>query len=72
MKKCGTDFIHLEWGITYGQSIKVRRNIPKDKLTIFDRHYTKITSSQQQFPIAMDAMLEYLEKTCTELVNGKV
>ena len=29
-KKCGTDFLHQEWGITSGESIKVRRNIPKD------------------------------------------
>ena len=34
MKKCGTDFMHQEWGITSGQSIKVRRNIPKDRQTI--------------------------------------
>ena len=39
MKKCGTDFMHQEWGITSGQSIKVRCNIPKDKLTILDRQY---------------------------------
>ena len=32
MKKCGTDFMHQEWGITSGQSIKVRRNIPKINL----------------------------------------
>ena len=38
-KKCGTDFLHQEWGITCtsGESIKVRRNIPKDELTILDR-----------------------------------
>ena len=56
MKKCGTDFMHQEWGITStsGQSIKVRRNITKDKLTILDRQY-KDHSTQQQFPIAMDA-----------------
>ena len=34
MKKCGTDFMHQEWGITSGHSIKVRSNIAKDKLTI--------------------------------------
>ena len=30
-KKCGTGFLHQEWGITCtsGESIKVRRNIPK-------------------------------------------
>ena len=39
MKKCGTDFMNHEWGITSGQSIKVRCNIPKDKLTILDRQY---------------------------------
>ena len=39
MKKCGTDFMHQEWGITAGQSIKVRRIIPKDTLTILDRQY---------------------------------
>ena len=39
MKQCGTDFMHQEWGITSGQSIKVRRIIPKDKLTIIDRQY---------------------------------
>ena len=39
MKKCGTDFMHQKCGITSGQSIKVRRNIPKDKLTILDRQY---------------------------------
>ena len=38
-KKCGTDFLHQEWGITCtsGESIKVKRNIPKDELTISDR-----------------------------------
>ena len=40
MKKCGTDFMHQEWGITSCQSIlRLRRNIPKDKLTILDRQY---------------------------------
>ena len=38
-KKCGTDFLHQEWGITCtsGESIKVRRNISEDELTILDR-----------------------------------
>ena len=38
-KKCGTDFLHQEWGITCtsGESIKVKRNISKDELTILDR-----------------------------------
>ena len=37
MKKFGTEFWHQEWGITSGESIKVRRNIKKDKLTLLDR-----------------------------------
>ena len=37
MGKCGTDiFLHQEWGITSGESIKVRRNIPK-KNNFLDR-----------------------------------
>ena len=38
-KKCGTDCLHQEWGITSGLSIKERRIIPKDKLTFLDRQY---------------------------------
>ena len=62
MKKCGTDFMHQEWGITSGQSIKVRRNIQNDKLTILDRQY-----KDHQYPttISMDA-LSIWKKTCTE------
>ena len=38
-KKCCTDFLHQECGITCtsGESIKVRRNIPKDEVTILER-----------------------------------
>ena len=62
MKKCGTDFVHQECGITCtsGESIKVRRNIPKDKLTILDRQY-KI----HKYPITIsycNGCMEYLEK----------
>ena len=34
-----TKKLRQEWGITSGESIEVRYNIPKDKLTIFDRQY---------------------------------
>ena len=64
MKKCGTDFMHQEWGITSGQSIKVRRNIPKDKFTILDRQY-----KDHQYPTTIsycNGCIAYLEKTCTE------
>ena len=66
MKKCGTDFMHQEWGITStsGQSIKVRRNIPKDKLRFLDRQY-----KDHQYPTTIsycNGCIEYLEKTCTE------
>ena len=64
MKKCGTDFMHQEWGITSGQSIKVRRNIPKDKLTILDRQYK---DHQYRRTISYcNGCIEYLEKICTE------
>ena len=64
MKKCGTDFMHQEWGITSGQSIKVRRNIPKDKLTILDRQYK---DHQYQRTISYcNGCIVYLEKICTE------
>ena len=43
MKTCGT-----ECGITSGESIKVRNNIPKDKLTILDRKY-----KDHQYPITI-------------------
>ena len=36
MKKCGAEF-SIRNGELPGQSIKVRRNIPKDKLTTLDR-----------------------------------
>ena len=36
-EKCGTDFLQQECGITSAESIKVRNNIPKDKLTSLDR-----------------------------------
>ena len=64
MKNCGTDFMHQEWGITSGQSIKVRRNIPKDKLTILDRQY-----KDHQYPRTIsyrNGCIAYLEKICTE------
>ena len=61
MKKCGTDFMHQQWGITIsGESIKVRRNIPKDKLTILDRQYKDY---QYPTPISYcNGCIEYLEK----------
>ena len=40
-KNCGADFLHQE--CTSGDSIMVRRNIPKDELTIF-RQIIQITS----------------------------
>ena len=72
MKKCGTDFMHQEWGITCtsGESIKVRHNIPKDKLTILDRQY-----ENHQYPTAIsycNGCIEYLEKTCTECKQESV
>ena len=70
MKKCGADFMHQEWGITSGQSIKVRRNIPKDKLTILDRQY-----KDHQYPTTIsycNGCIEYLEKTCTECKRESV
>ena len=70
MKKCGTDFMHQELGITSGQSIKVRRNIPKDKLTILDRQY-----KDHQYPTTIsycNGCIEYLEKTCTEYKRESV
>ena len=42
-EECGTDFLHQEWGIASSESIKVRLNIPKDKLTILDRYYKDTT-----------------------------
>ena len=72
MKKCGTDFMHQEWGITCtsGESIKVRRNIPKHKLTILDRQY-----KYHQYPTTIsycNGCIEYLEKTCTECKRESV
>ena len=72
MKTCGTDFMHQEWGITStsGQSIKVRRNITKDKLTILDRQY-----KDHQYPTTIsycNGCIEYLEKKHVQNVNGKV
>ena len=70
MKKCGTDFMHQEWGITSGESIKVRRNIPKDKLTILDRQY-----KDHQYPTSIsycNGCIKYLEKTCTECKRESV
>ena len=58
MKKCATDFMHQE--CTSGESIKVRRNIPKDKLTILDRQY-----KDHQYPTTIsycNGCIEYLEK----------
>ena len=37
--KCGNDVLHQIWEITSGMSIKVKRNIPKDKLTTLNRQY---------------------------------
>ena len=66
MKKCGTDFMHQEWGVY----IKVRRNIPKDKLTILDRRYK---DHQYQTTISYcNGCIEYLEKKHVQNVNGKV
>ena len=70
MKKCGTYFMHQEWGITSGQSIKVRRNIPKDKLTILDRQY-----KDHQYPTTIsycNGCIECLEKTCIECKRESV
>ena len=66
--------MHQEWGITCtsGESIKVRRNIPKDKLTILDRQY-----KDHQYPTTIsycNGCIEYLEKkkTCTECKRKSV
>ena len=70
MKKCGTDFMRQKWGITFGQSIKVRRIISKDKLTILDRQY-----KDHQYPTIIsycNGCMEYLEKTCTECKRESV
>ena len=70
-EKCGTDFMHQEWGITCtsGESIKVRSNIP-NKLTILDRQY-----KDHQYPTTIsycNGCIEYLEKKHVQNVNGKV
>ena len=70
MKKCGTDFMHQELGITSGQSLKVRRIIPKDKLTILDRQY-----KDHQYATTIsycNGCIEYLQKTCTECKRESV
>ena len=65
--------MHQEWGITCtsGESIKVRRNIPKDKLTILDRQY-----KYHQYPTTIfycNGCIEYLgKKTCTECKRESV
>ena len=71
-KKCGTDFLHQECGITSVESIKVRRNIPKDKLTIFDRQY-----KDHQYPAIIsycNGYIAYVEKVCAYIytANGIV
>ena len=55
--------MHQEWGITSGQSIKVRRSIPKDKLTILDRQY-KDHQNPTTISYCNGCIIEYLEKTC--------
>ena len=69
MKKCGTNFMHQE--CTSGESIKVRRNIPKDKLTILDRQYKDHQYSTTIF------LLQWMhrvfgKKTCTECKRESV
>ena len=52
------------------ESIKVRRNIPKDTLTILDRQY-----KDHQYPTTIsycNGCIEYLEKTCTECKRESV
>ena len=49
--------------------IKVRRNIPKDKLTILDRQY-----KDHQYPTTIsycNGCIEYLEKKHVQNVNGE-
>ena len=62
-KKCGTDFLHQEFGITSVESIKVTRNVPNDKLTTFDRQY-----EDHQYPTIIsfcNGYIAYVEKECT-------
>ena len=71
-KKCGTDLMHQEWGITSGESTNVRHNIPKDKLIILDRPY-----KDHQYPTTIsycNGCIEYLKKKKKHVqnVNGKV
>ena len=62
--------MHQEWGITSVQSIKVRRNIPKDNLTILDRQYK---DHQYSTTISYcNGCIEYLGKKHVQNVNGKV
>ena len=73
MNKCGTDFMHQEWGITSGQPIKVRCNIPKDKLTFLDRQY-----KDHQYPTTIsycNGCIEYMylgeKKNMYRMQTGK-
>ena len=68
-KQCGTDFLHHNWGINPGESIKVRRTTPKDKLTILDRqcknrHYSTVS--------CCNGCIAYVEKICTECIRESV
>ena len=55
MRKCGTDFFHDKCGINADVLVKVRSNIPKDKLTILDRQ-VKVKKLQQPFHIVTHAL----------------
>ena len=65
-KKCGTNFLYHNWGINPGDSITVRRNTPKDKLTILDRQCKDHHYSTVSYCNGLIAYVTYVEKICTE------
>ena len=62
--------MHQECGITSTESIKVRRNIPKDKLTSLDRLY-----KEHQYPTTIsycNGCIAYMKKKHKQNLNGIV
>ena len=61
-----TDFCIKNGGITSDESIEVKHNIPKDKLTIFDRQF-----KDHQYQ-ACNGCIAYVEKTCTDCKRREI
>ena len=61
-KQYGPDFLHHSWGINPGESIKIRRNTPKDKLTIPDRQCKDHLYSTGSYCNVCIAYVAYVEK----------